>query len=115
MHRFITHSTTTSWGTVTYIMEEHGRAFARMYQYKEDSATIYLDSLSVGKSIRKQGVGTKLQEIREGIGKKMGAKDSFLWVLKDSWMHDWYKRRGYEDYNEYEEDANYIWMRKGLI
>jgi len=95
-------------------MEEQGKAFARMYQYKEDNAVIYLDSLSVEESMRKQGVGTKLQEIRENIGKSIGATTSFLWVLKDSWMHEWYKKRGYEDYSDYEEDDMCIWMKKGL-
>lgn len=32
---------------------------------------------------------------------------------RSAWMHDWYKRRGYEDYADYDDPAS-VWMWKSL-
>jgi ribosomal protein S18 acetylase RimI-like enzyme len=115
---FISHCRTVDWGTLIHVMERTGKAFGRVYQYDNEPTVAYLDSLSVDEKSRRQGLGTKLQEIRERIGVRLGATESFLWVKKDSWMHDWYKRRGYIDYSEKESqegEGNFIWMRKLLV
>jgi len=112
--QFISHSTKEDWGESILIMEKEGKAFGRIYWYNDDDTTVYLDWLSVDKDARKGGLGTILQKIREDIGKELGAKFACLWVKKDSWMHDWYERRGYKDYMNYKEDKNYIWMQKTI-
>ena len=115
MKGFISHLTTTYWGGYILIMEKKGRAFGRIYWYNNDKKTVYLDMLSVDKGMRKQGIGTKLQKMREKIGKEFGATTSWLWVKKDTWMFDWYKRRGYFDVKKYKQEKNAVWMRKSLI
>jgi GNAT superfamily N-acetyltransferase len=95
-------------------MEKHGFAFAHAYWYHDDKSTINLNWLSVSESSRKKGIGTELQEIREEIGRKLGASVSSLQVEKGSWMHDWYKRRGYEYLREDDNDNNLVWMSKTL-
>jgi hypothetical protein len=45
----------------------------------------------------------------------MGAVYSCLLVKKDAWMHEWYKRRGYSDYQDQEGEKDWVWMRKSLI
>ena len=102
------------WGAEVMIMEKHGKAFSRVYWYFDDPTTVYLNWLSVDKSERHKGLGTKMQELREQIGIDKGATKSCLWVKRDSWMHEWYKRRGYEDWKEYEDDENMIWMIKEI-
>jgi GNAT superfamily N-acetyltransferase len=114
-NRFISHSNTSWWGSSILIMEKSGNAFARAYWYNDDKTTIYLDWLSVDKKVRMQGIGTELQKIREQIGLQLGATTSCLWVKKDTWMHDWYKRRGYEDWKDYNDEINAVWMRKHLV
>jgi N-acetylglutamate synthase-like GNAT family acetyltransferase len=101
--------------TSIFIIEKSGKAIARAYFYHDDTNIIYLDMLSIDTDIRQQGIGTKLQIIRENIGLILGANTSCLWAKKDTWMYDWYKRRGYEDYKPYEDDERYMWMKKTLI
>jgi|GEM_PF-1111550 len=110
--RFISHFYPGDLTSEILIMEKHGNAFARIYWYNDDNETVYLDWLSVDPKFREQGIGKDLQLIREGMGVCLGAKTSCLWVNKDTWMHEWYKRRGYEDWFDRKEQENTIWMRK---
>lgn len=117
-YEFITISCKPDWEKdveMIRIMEESGKGFARIYWYLDDPNSIYLDSLIVSENFRKLGLGRTLQELREGIGVFRLAKYSYLWVEKDSWMGEWYKRREYSYYKEYEQLNNCIWMRKELI
>lgn len=111
---FISHFTTEYWGCSILIMEKKGRSFGRIYWYNNDQSSVYLDMLSVDKDIRRQGIGTKMQKIREKIGIQYGAEYCYLWVKKNTWMHEWYKRRGYKDWKKYKKE-NAIWMKKSLI
>lgn len=113
-NRFISHFKSESWGCSVLIMEKTGKAFGRIYWFNDDANTIYLDWLSVDESVRKQGIGRELQEIREEIGRILNAKTSCLWVKKDTWMHEWYQRRGYVDWKNYDNEENAIWMQKSL-
>jgi N-acetylglutamate synthase-like GNAT family acetyltransferase len=113
-HRFITHIKKESNQDSFLIMEETGLAFGRVYYYKDDSETIYLDWLSVKESARNNGLGTLLQELREEIGRQMKFTKSCLWVENGTWMHEWYKRRGYQDWVKHKTEPNAIWMRKSL-
>ena len=113
MNNYIYHHKIESWGSSVLIMENTGKAFGRIYWYNDDNITVYLDCLSVDPKFRQRGIGTELQELRENIGKKMGAKFSCLWVKKDSWMHEWYMCRGYNDWKKHEDD-DFIWMQKIL-
>ncbi|MGV8135900.1 MAG: GNAT family N-acetyltransferase [Mangrovibacterium sp.] len=113
-HNFIAHFSSETWGSSILIMEKSGNAFARVYWYYDDTDTIYLDMLSVSEKCRKQGVGTKLQEVREKIGVDLGAKTACLLVKKLSWMYYWYQRRGYFDFKDH-EDKEWIWMKKPLF
>lgn len=113
-HKFIFHCDKESWGWEIYIMEKTGKAFGRVYGYKDDKSTAYLAGLSVERGSRKQGIGTELQVLRETIAKESGAKTVFLWVEKNTWMHEWYKRRGYSDWKDHEDIENNVWMEKAL-
>ena len=98
-----------------YIMEIERKAYARMYWFHDDPKSVYSNSLSVENDEREQGLRTKMQILREQIGIELGATHSFLWVKRNSWMHDWYKRRGYEDFTDYvDDDSSIIWMQKEL-
>lgn len=112
---FITHYKTDTWGSSILIMEKRGKAFARLYWYHDDNTTVYLDGLSVDSKSQRQGIGTELQKIRESIGRSMGATISCLWVRKNTWMHAWYKRRGYTDWMNNENEKNTVWMKKPLV
>lgn len=111
---FITHFKTDPWGDSILIMGKTGKCFARIYWYHDNNSTVYLDWLSVSPDIRMQGAGTTLQEIREKIGKILGAQYSCLWVRKNTWMHKWYEKRGYKYFADYTHEKDAIWMKKPL-
>ena len=111
---FISHITKTDWGFGVSIMHKNGIAFARLYQYADDTETVVLCSLSVDENVRKQGIGTKLQQMRENIGIVLGASRSCLWVKNKTWMRNWYERRGYTYLEDYKGEEDSIWMVKSL-
>lgn len=98
----------------TLTIKADGVAEASVYWYIDDISTVYLSNLIVNPNCRNKGVGRKLQMIREQIGKNLKAKTSYLWVKKESWMYNWYKRRGYSDLNEHNQEG-FVWMEKPLL
>jgi len=113
--QYISHYATIAQDTHSVmIMLRSGKAFARMYWYGDDNETVYLDYLSVNEGVRKQGIGTRLQFLREIIGIGLGFKYARLQVNKNSWMHDWYVRRRYEYLKDHEEYPDFVWMIKKL-
>ena len=109
---YIKHYRNEDWGSTILYMEENGRASASLYWYDDDKTTMYLSELSVSPVYRNEGVGTELQVLREETCKLLGGKRTRLMVKKDTWMYDWYKRRGYE---EFEDNVDFIWLQKELI
>jgi GNAT superfamily N-acetyltransferase len=113
--RFIFHTTKEKWGFEVLIMGTYGQCFARAYWYNEDKESFYLNWLSVSPEDRKKGLGTELQIIREKIAKLVGAKFTYLQVEQNSWMHNWYERRGYLTEDNPPNEDNLVWMRKEII
>jgi len=93
------------------IIEKEGKSFVQVYWYHDDPLSFYIASLYVTDT--KKGLGNNLLDLCEDLGRELSKKDSYLWVEKNSWMHEWYLRRGYTDYKDHEKE-NYIWMRKLL-
>ena len=50
----------------------------------------------------------------EVLGKIIEAKSSYLWVKKDTWIHNWYKRLGYTYFKDHEYEKDTIWLTKIL-
>ena len=114
MCTFIQHTNEDKDGFSFSIMEQEGNAFGYAYIYKVNNSVIFLDMLSVSPEYRRQGIGTKLQELREQLGRDYGAEFSKLFVNKDSWLCEWYKRRGY-DFNGFRHHRpDHVWMIKNL-
>jgi GNAT superfamily N-acetyltransferase len=95
------------------IIEKNKKAKSTIYWYSDDNSTIYLSGLNVNKEIRQKGIGKELQEIREQIGKSLNFNTSCLWVKKETWMHEWYKKRGYLDLKNHKQKG-FIWMIKSI-
>jgi N-acetylglutamate synthase-like GNAT family acetyltransferase len=113
---YIFHISHEYWGFSVFIMQKDGKSYGRVYQYDNDKSAICLEGLNVNPDCRNLGLGTELQEIRENIGREIGATESYLWVDTDSWMYEWYKRRGYVDWKKFDDEDNdkLIWMCKTL-
>jgi len=97
----------------TLKIKAYGIAEASIYWYIDDISTVYLSNLIVNSNYRNKGIGEQLQIIREQIGKYLNANNSCLWVKKESWMHQWYKRRGYLDFKDYKQ-KEFVWMIKSI-
>jgi len=108
--RFICHISNSDCGGSVLVMEKSGKAFARTYWFNDDTDTIYFDWLSVDESERGNGIATELLNAHIGIAKKFEV-ETMLWVKRDTWVHEWYNRKGYQDYKDYEKESNAIWMR----
>lgn len=110
-HRFLTMTNTHDWGISILYMEECGKAFARTYWYFDAERTIYFDWLNVIETARGNGIATELLNIHLNFADELKA-ESFLSVKKETWMHDWYKRKGYKDFKDNETESNTIWMNR---
>lgn len=91
-----------------YIMEREGNAFVRLCMEKDE---LYIDMLSVSKSHRKKGIASELLLISEQISKFLICNNILLWCNKSKWVFNWYKRKGYNFYQNHEE-YNCVWMKK---
>jgi GNAT superfamily N-acetyltransferase len=98
----------------TLTIKADGVAEASIYWYLDDYSTVYLSNLIVYPQLRNKGIGEKLQVIREQIGKDLNANTSCLWVKKESWMFEWYQRRGYSELKTHARKG-FVWMTKPLL
>lgn len=111
--RYIPHYNTNTWGGEISVMERKGVAFCRIAWYDDDPDTVYIDSLSVNKDMRQRGIARHILTMLETVGCRLGAKQCRLSVIVNSWIYDWYKRRGYIDYSDH-DDSHFIWMQKEI-
>lgn len=89
----------------------HGCSKATIYRHKGQSIAVF-KSIKVDSCKRRKGYGNELLNTLENIARNLGCDSCTLWVNKYTWMHDWYKRKGYEDFDDYDEQ--FIWMYKQL-
>ena len=62
---------------------------------------------------RGNGFGNKILEIAEREARKRNVSIICLKCLIASWVHDWYKKHGFEDLS-LDVDEDYMWMKKEL-
>ena len=101
------------WGGRVLLMERGGLATGRVSYYIDEPDRVYLDGLSVDIRVRGKGLGAKVLELQEQIGRVLGVQYLCMCVRKESWMYNWYKKKGYVDYHEDDEVA-YMWVRKEI-
>lgn len=112
--RTITHIAKLGKCNIIHITDVFGSYYCRLYWYDDDTTTFYLDGLSVISILRRNGIGTDLQELRELIAKNLGATQTKLCVESGSWMSQWYEHRGYEITCLNDNDPTWHWMVKKL-
>lgn len=67
----------------------------RLTVYDTCPSVMFLSTLIVNEECRKQGIGTAILEEVEKIAKKSGCDVISLQVTHNSWMKDWYLRKGF--------------------
>lgn len=108
------HVKDTYFGVEAFLMWGDGTGFVRIYMYKNDNESLYIDNLSVDADFRHRLLATDILENIERICFNIGAKFTYLWCCKDTWMYDWYKRIGYIEHSVHDESYNEVWMRKEI-
>ncbi len=110
---YLYHVIEEDWGFSIHIMRKDGKAYVRLYFYKDDLETAYIESLSVHPEFRMKGTGLWMLSFTEDIAAKLEAMNVLLQVKKSSWMNKWYQREGYSFYSESDE-GELIWMKKTI-
>lgn len=83
-----------------------------LHYYSDDPDVVYFFSLFVDEKYRKQGLGNAILEYAEQFAVEHNFKKISLKVEENTWMYEWYKRKGYIDNGE--KTAKYIWLEKIL-
>jgi hypothetical protein len=109
---YITHYSNEKWGTIIHVIKKDGLSYGDCYWYNGEEHELILCNLNVNNKSRRNGLGREIQEIREEIGCKLGFSRYLLWVRNNSWMYDWYIRRGYKYYQK--KGSYTTWMIKNI-
>ena len=112
-YEFISHRMYGDQQLSIVIVESKGKAHIRLFQDYENCRRVYFEGLSVEEPHRKLKLGSEILKIAETAARILLAKEFFLSVEEDSWVHDWYRRIGYSYFSKHEEEG-LIWMIKKL-
>jgi len=96
------------------MIDENIRSSGCIHYYDDDKRSMFISELNVTDEFRRKGVGTLLIQTLEQMCRYYHASNVYLWVKKDTWAHEWYKRLGYEYLKDHEIEENVIWMVKSL-
>lgn len=97
------------WGESIHLISEGGYGHC-LLEFKDDTTWGFISGLVVHPSRQNCGIATVLIEKAEEITLKEGFNLVCLSVEKQrQWQFEWYKRIGYEVYDEDEEE---YWLRK---
>ena len=110
----ISHEASYDWGNDYNFMEIHGHASGRVYTLKEEDGNAYIEGLHVSENERSNGYGSDMMSKLIDKCKEIGAKKITLWCDKNKWMHLWYKRLGFKDDGDKEDQEGFVWMVKEL-
>ena len=81
---------------------------------KEEDGVAYIEGLHVSEAERGNGHGSDMMNKLIDKCKEIGAKKITLWCEKNKWMHIWYKRLGFNDDGDKEDQEGFVWMVKEL-
>lgn len=97
-----------------HVMESTGKGYGRVIWYNDEPKIAYLTDMDVYEPCRGKGLGNALQEHREQLAYDHGCEYVRLLVKNNSWMHEWYKRRGYATLEKHWDYPEWVWMIKKL-
>lgn len=110
---FAAKSEIADFGFIIYLFHKDEFSSGAIYWYYDDPLTVYLSSLYVVDGKRNMGIGTLTFQYLEKIALCVRPDCIRLLVQKLSWRNEWYKRFGYCDFLESEEE-NMMWMKKEI-
>lgn len=87
------------WGRSVTLIDEDGCAMVEVT--KEDSNNYaYISGLKVHPSVQRNGRATELLHCAELQALGLGVNIVLLQVVPNTWVHDWYIRKGYSDFGK---------------
>ena len=95
-------------------VREYWSEYARIYIeiYDNEPNECVLTHLYTLEGHRQKGYGKQALIEAELIAKELGCHTAYIKVETNSWMHEWYLRRGYKWYKT--ADEGYTWLIKNL-
>ena len=105
----------TEWGWRTYYTGPNDSVRFALYAYDDDPKTLYFSNLFVDPKHRGHKLGDEVLDYVENIAKLNSYESIILNVKKDSWVRDWYEKRGFEYMEDCGDDySGNVWMRMDL-
>ena len=102
---FVIHKNKISWGTVWHIITDDGMGHIEAQIDNDNSNTLFVSGLSVYEAARRRGLATTMLHKIETLAIDNNIERIRLNVNKPkSWVYDFYIRRGYELWDEDEND-----------
>lgn len=109
---FIKHVNEWYWGKSMTIVMDNGLAFVTINLYDDEPKYANISGLTVHKIIRHHGYGTIMLKEAEQEIKKLGYNTIYLACQKDSWIEEWYKRKGYVNCGDDPNGDGYLSLMK---
>ena len=104
----------TDFGKRWYIEDDDKTFHFALYIYDDDPDALYLSNVYVSEENRRKGFGNLILKIADDIAKNMNVSVIMLKARRNSFVHDWYERNGFVDFQIDSEDDGFIWMKKEL-
>ena len=104
------------WGRTYTLITADGMAMVELAIDVRDGRGDYgtIQSLMVHESRRRQGIADALIIKCEELAQELGLEQTVLNALKNSWRIEWYRRLGYEIYDDTAEEGHVVSMQKFL-
>ena len=116
---YVSHIIELESGVHVHITHKCGTSYVACYIPTDDQKSLVIHSLSVCPKNRRYGIGKRLMDIGEAIGRALGLQRLCLFADRDKWMKLWYERLGYEFLEDFKSEDPYhdndIWMEKSLL
>lgn len=83
------------WGETYYIILDNGNGTVTIQIDNDNNTSGCITCLSVTDNVRNKGLGNKLIQECKKLAKELGLEEIYLTAEKDSFVFDWYKRKGF--------------------
>lgn len=102
---YIIHENLWWWGKGYYIITDDAKAMVGLSINEDHPKDGYVHSLIVLESERQKGLGNQLLQKVESIARELDLDQIYLQARKGTFVVDWYRRHGFEIYDENPEDS----------
>ena len=95
---------------IKYYIINHEHSQCCMYWYVDDLSCIYISSLITDDDYRNHGFATKVLNEAIAYAREYSFKEVYIMVFNHTWIIEWYRRFGFQDYIVDNDDQDYSWL-----